>query len=591
MRPPDAVLPTHKEQVLIASVVDAAGQPLPGRRVEWALDGPGAIVAVDERGRLLEVGRKVDNHAAVTFTEHFEHVVSRGGASADFTIGSGQSWCVVTAVEEGQTHVTATAPEVGAANANRVVVTQHWSDADWALPTASAGRPGGQQFLGANVFQRGSRQPLAGYSVRYRILDGPPALFLPSQAVEAVVVTSGAGDAPVVLSQATPQPGRNRIGVELLSKTGEVVGRGDTYADWQGPDLSLSAVFLPTAAIGQEAPLTLAVVNAGPVDSRPVTVRVTVPDGCKYVRSEPPATLQGKDLVWTLPAPARGRQLVQAVFQTDHVGALTARASLTAEDGRRDEKTAVCDVTPPPAPQLKVWPTGPETGLVGGQVVYQVRVQNQGTGPATNVVLKAALAGGLEYEGGGDSVETRVGTLAAGESRTVTLPVHPRQAGAASAKVTALGDGGLAATADRPLKVQDARMTLRLSGPPHGYVGRPAVWNLEVRNVGETPLTQTMVSDLLPPDLAFVEATDGGRLQGRQIVWPLGELPRGGTKVLHFTTTAPLLDAGCGEHGDGDSPGRRRRGGGRGARPGDGRPRRAGAVGVHDEGGAARRPR
>ena len=102
-----------------------------------------------------------------------------------------------------------------------------------------------------------------------------------------------------------------------------------------------------------------------------------------------------------------------------------------------------------------------------------------------------------------------------------------------------MGDGGLTAAAERPLTVQDARLTLRLSGPGRGYVGRPAVWELDVRNVGDAPLTQAKVSDLLPPDLVFVAATDGGRLQGREVVWDIGDLPKGGQKLLHLTTTSP----------------------------------------------------
>ncbi len=281
------------------------------------------------RGRRRQGGRKTSDRTAVTFTALFDQVVhpTWGAASdhdstRDFTVGRGQTWCVVTSAEEGLTHVTATAAEVG--GGNHVVVTQHWADADWTPPAPSAGRPGGQLFLETSVLRRGSREPLAGYSVRYRILDGPPAQFLPSQGVEAVVAAGG-GVAPVVLAQSAPQPGRNRIGVELLGKTGEVVGRGETYADWQGPDVSLSATFLPTATVGQEAPLTLAVVNGGPVDSRPVTVRVAVPDGCKYVRSDPPATPQGAELAWTLPAPARGRRMLQIVFTTDRVGSSDAR--------------------------------------------------------------------------------------------------------------------------------------------------------------------------------------------------------------------------------------------------------------------------
>ena len=127
-------------------------------------------------------------------------------------------------------------------------MTQHWADADWAPPTASAGRPGAPQFLSASVFRRGSREPLSGYSVRYRILDGPPAQFAPAQSVEAVVPASGDGVAPVVLSQPAPQPGRNRIGIELLGKEGEVVARGETYADWQAP---LAALPVPPPAVPQ----------------------------------------------------------------------------------------------------------------------------------------------------------------------------------------------------------------------------------------------------------------------------------------------------------------------------------------------------
>ncbi len=165
-------------------------------------------------------------------------------------------------------------------------------------------------------------------------------------------------------------------------------------------------------------------------------------------------------------------------------------------------------------------------------------MQNAGTGPADNVVLKASLSDGLEYENGGASVETRVGALAAGESRTVALPVLPKKAGPAAARVTALSDGGLAATADRQVLVRDARLTLRLSAPAHGYVGRPAEWELEVRNIGETPLARATVRDPLPPELAFVAASDGGRLQGREVVWDVGDLPPAGVKLLHMTTVS-----------------------------------------------------
>ena len=541
IRPAELVVPARSEHVLIATVVDAEGRPLPGRRLEWTLEGAGSIAEVDPRGRLLVRGAKVDSRYAISYTEHFEHAVGRSGANPadEFTIGVGQSWCVVSSAAEGDSHVTVFAPEVGDREAGRVVVTRHWSDTGWAPPPPVAGPPGSQQFLSTNVFRRTDRQPLAGYAVRYRILDGPPAVFLPSQTAETTVVTNATGVAPVVVAQSAPQAGRNRIGVEVLRQGDVLVANGETRADWQGAELSLSAVMPSAVAVGQEAPCNLVIDNAGAAAARLITVHATIPEGCKYLRSDPPALPQGNDLIWTLGAvAAHSRRTLQVVYQPAQAGTVTAKAGLTTGDGRRDDRTAVCSVTTPRVAKLNVWPSGPATGLVGTQLVYQVMVRNEGTAPATHVVLKATLDGGLEVGPGQASVETAVGTLAAGETRTVSLPVTPRKAGAAAAKVTVAADGDLAATADRPLQVQDPRLTLQLTGPARGYVGQPAVWTLDIHNVGDTPVTQAFVSDLLPPELVFMEASDGGRLQGGEVVWALGDLPANAGKQLRLTTTA-----------------------------------------------------
>ena len=538
VRPADLVLPLRSEHVLIATVVDAEGRPLAGRHVEWTLEGAGAIVEVNAGGRLLFRGAKVDEHYAVSYTEQLEHTVNRSNPAAEFTVGRGQSWCVVSSAAEGDSHVTAFAPEVSNAEAGRVVVTRHWTDADWTPPPPVAGPPGTQQFLSAAVVHRGDRQPLAGYAVRYRILDGPPALFLPSQTTETTVVTNSTGVAPVVVAQTAPQPGATASASRCCVRAAQSLAGAETHADWQGADVSLSALMPATITVGQEAPCNLVIDNAGAADAKLLTVRTTIPDGCKVLRSDPPAFPQGNDLVWTLAAvAAHGRRTLQVVYQPAGAGTVTAKASLTTADGRRDDRTAVCGVTPPRVASLKVWPGGPATGTVGNKVVYQVNVRNEGTAPATNVVLKADLDG-MEYAPGQSHAETKVGTLAAGETRTLTLPVTVKKSEAANAKLTVQADGDLAASADQPLKVQDPRLTLQLTAPTHGYVGQPAVWTLDVHNTGDTPLSQVLVSDLLPPELAFVAASDGGRLQGNEVVWMVGDLAAGAGKTLHLTTTS-----------------------------------------------------
>src|SRR5262249_14226685 len=101
------------QHLVIATVLDEKGQPRRKRRVEWMLEGVGNIVEVDESGLTAGRGYKVDNKYAVSYTDFFEHTISRGNGNSndDFTIHPGQSWCIITSAIEGDTKLTVYAPE------------------------------------------------------------------------------------------------------------------------------------------------------------------------------------------------------------------------------------------------------------------------------------------------------------------------------------------------------------------------------------------------------------------------------------------------------------------------------------------------
>src|SRR5262245_49842428 len=50
VRPLDQTNPVRTQYAVVATVRDAEGKPLRGRRVEWMLEGVGHIVEVDESG-------------------------------------------------------------------------------------------------------------------------------------------------------------------------------------------------------------------------------------------------------------------------------------------------------------------------------------------------------------------------------------------------------------------------------------------------------------------------------------------------------------------------------------------------------------
>src|SRR5262249_58517636 len=78
MRPRLCNSPVGGTQVFIATVYDEAGVPRRHRRVEWMIEGPGGIIEVDDNGDSRDRGVKLDNKSAFSFTDYFEHRLTRG---------------------------------------------------------------------------------------------------------------------------------------------------------------------------------------------------------------------------------------------------------------------------------------------------------------------------------------------------------------------------------------------------------------------------------------------------------------------------------------------------------------------------------
>ncbi len=136
--------PLHSLQVVVATVTDAGGDPRRRRRVDWHLEGAGSIEASDDPGLFAghpAVPKEEAGRVAVTYTDFLPHKIGRnlGHLTDDITIGPGQTWCVLTSAVEGESRVTATAPEINAPDSNHAAITQRWLDAEWTLPPAASG--------------------------------------------------------------------------------------------------------------------------------------------------------------------------------------------------------------------------------------------------------------------------------------------------------------------------------------------------------------------------------------------------------------------------------------------------------------------
>jgi uncharacterized repeat protein (TIGR01451 family) len=369
VRPLETTNPVRKQQVLIATVYDEKGLPRRDRRVEWILEGVGNIVEVDESGYFPGRGYKVDNKYAVSYTCYKEQRFTRGNTDPadDFMIRPGQTWCVISSAVEGDTFVTAYAPEIHNGDNQRVFVTQRWVDAEWTIPLPAVNRAGTEHVFTTNVVRHTDKAPLANYRVRYTILDGPPAVFLPDRTQTAVVTSDLSGAAKVTMVQATPQPGLNKIGVEIIrppdptspSGVGVVVGRGETTKQWQAATVAVTMTGPPTAVVGQDVTYTLTITNTGNVEAQALTVRNPLPPGLQFVRGEPAPIQEGNLLTWTLGMLPVGRShIVNMTARVDRPGRIADCMQVTSFEGLREERCVNTEVSEP----QRVVPQPPANG-------------------------------------------------------------------------------------------------------------------------------------------------------------------------------------------------------------------------------------
>jgi uncharacterized repeat protein (TIGR01451 family) len=545
--PLEATNPVHTQHVLIATVYDEKGQPRRDRRVEWMLEGVGQIVEVDESGLLPGRGYKVDNKYAVSYTSYFEHHISRrnGNPNDDFVIKPGQTWCVITSALEGDSHVIAYAPEIANWDKHKAFVVKHWVDAEWVWPKPAVNRFGTTHVFTTKVYRHSDGQPLTGYRVRYKILDGPPAMFLPSRAQTEEAITSSDGVANVTIAQVAPAAGVNRIGIEIIrppesgNGVGMVIARSETRKEWVAPQVHLEKTAPESVAIGQEIPYVLTITNHGQVETKTVTVRDFKPKNVRYLRSDPPASEEGDQLIWTLGELRPGQpRTINVVFQSEVIGAVRNRATLTTDEGQTDEKQTVTQVM---QPQIKLAMIGPETAVKNVPITYQLRVTNPGSGTATNVLIQDRFDKSLEHESKANPIELPVGTVGPGETKTYTLALTPRATGQLWNEAVVTADGGLKDTAKHTVAVQEAQLSLKQIGPARRVAGRPATYTITVTNPGESTVDNLVVREQLPVELTFKNADSNGQFDGGAVVWSLGSLKPQESKVVQVTATCSRL--------------------------------------------------
>lgn len=372
-------------------------------------------------------------------------------------------------------------------------------------------------------------------------LTPPPAsspAVPPLPVPPAVAGTGNVGVAPIpvvtpgVGSDTGLSPGSTPVRPSIVGAGGALPGRAIQ-------NVTIEAVCPETIGFGQEFRYELIVRNAGTSPLVGVRIEDELPVGVKYIGSDPPAELQGDRLTWGIgQLEAGGEKRVVVRVKPAEEGEVRSRATVTYTSAV-DARTRVT------RPRIAVAITGAELCRAGEDTVFQIKVSNVGSGPASRMILHAQLTEGLVHAQG-SRIEAELANLGAGESKTIPLKVNAAKAGAQWCQIAVSVEGCPDATAKATVNVVEPMLQVTQTGPARCLVRSEPVYEITLANPGTAATDPITVYSVLPEGFEYIQASEGGSFSttNRAVVWKLPGLAPGSSRAVSLKVRAGVATDG-----------------------------------------------
>lgn len=288
------------------------------------------------------------------------------------------------------------------------------------------------------------------------------------------------------------------------------------------------------AAAGQDLEYRICIENLSAAPAHHVIVRNPLPPNARFVRANPEPSAKEPELIWNLGTlGACACKEIVLVLSPTGAGDIQDCARVQFEHGQ-------CVTTRIARPSIKVHKTGPSQAVLNGTLNYQLTVTNTGATELTGVGLSDKLPAGLVHASGQRDLTWDLGMLAPGQSRAVDYQVTATSAGPLRNKAIATAAGGVRDEVEHEVQVAEVKLGLNMTGPDKRTVGAATPYQITVSNGGTLPLTNVVISDPVPAQMAFVSASSGGVLMkpnvpgtGPDFVqWAIGTLESGATRTV-----------------------------------------------------------
>jgi len=260
------------------------------------------------------------------------------------------------------------------------------------------------------------------------------------------------------------------------------------------PKLTLTAAAPREVLVGDPVQVQFVVANSGTGAAQEVRVVGTLPAGLRAADGRTEWTHD----IGTLP-PGQSRQLAGS-FKAAKTGQYVTRATAQAQGGVKAEATATTIVR---QPVLALAKTGPARQYLGRPITYEIAVTNEGDAPAAETVVEDTLPPGVQGlqttpagTHSGAKVVWRLGTLAVGASRKVSLTYTPAEAGtlAQVATAAAVAADPVTATAKTTMYGIAAVLLEVIDTDDPIQIGGRTTYLITATNQGSSPSTDVQIA-------------------------------------------------------------------------------------------------
>ncbi len=193
-------------------------------------------------------------------------------------------------------------------------------------------------------------------------------------------------------------------------------------------------------------------------------------------------------------------------------------------------------------PKLAVALTATPAVVQCDPIALRIVVSNPGSGVARAVKLNQTLSSGLATTDGKTAFMIDVGDLNPGQSKEYSVQVRAARTGEYPHQVTATEAGGLTASADARSVVTVPVLRVACNAPQFRFLGRSATFEYTVRNEGNAPATDAVLTATIPPNAEYVP-TDGAQPTSGTVTFRLGNLQPGEGKKVTFNVNARTVGA------------------------------------------------